>query len=227
MVMIIKRAACLAFTAACLTGIALLPAAHAQNHSTDNPGGNSVGTWGPNPGGPNLTPYTGGAPGANGGYGAYYSGPGGTQGLQNQVNPYAYPPVQTAVPGTYSQGTYGTSTWGNGGTSAGTYGATEPSYPMAPSAAGTSTSGFETIPAQPPGWSPARNVAESEHYTQLLQHNRGFREARMRKECGPITDPQLHQQCLASFAEYSPWAGTASNYGSSASSRRYNSSYGR
>ena len=29
-----------------------------------NPGGNSVGTYGPNPGGPGLTPYTGGAPGA-------------------------------------------------------------------------------------------------------------------------------------------------------------------
>ncbi len=26
----------------------------------------------------------------------------------------------------------------------------------------------------------------------------------MRKECGPITDPQLHQGCLDSFAQYSP-----------------------
>jgi len=24
----------------------------------------------------------------------------------------------------------------------------------------------------------------------------------MRKECGPITDPQLHRQCLDSFARY-------------------------
>jgi hypothetical protein len=29
-----------------------------------------------------------------------------------------------------------------------------------------------------------------------------FRQARMRKECGPITDPQLHHQCLESFARY-------------------------
>ena len=68
--MIIKRAACLAFTAACLTGIATLPAAHAQTaygtgpaaaQPTGDPGGNSVGVPGPNPGGPGLTPYSGGA----------------------------------------------------------------------------------------------------------------------------------------------------------------------
>ena len=34
---------------------------------------------------------------------------------------------------------------------------------------------------------------------RLLETNRGFREARMRKECGPITDQELRQQCLASF----------------------------
>src|SRR5438552_18978379 len=72
--MIIKRAACLAFTAACLTGIATLPAAHAQTaygtapaaaQPTGGPGGNSMGTPGRNPGGPGLTPYTGGAPAAD------------------------------------------------------------------------------------------------------------------------------------------------------------------
>ena len=76
--MIIKRTACLAFTAACLTGIATLPAAHAQTaygtapaaaQPTDDPGGNSVGLPGPNPGGPGLTPYSGGGPTA-GAYGA-------------------------------------------------------------------------------------------------------------------------------------------------------------
>ncbi|MGE0257558.1 MAG: hypothetical protein AB7H71_05095 [Alphaproteobacteria bacterium] len=52
--------------------------------------------------------------------------------------------------------------------------------------------------------SAARNNAESAQYERLLQTNRAFREARMRKECGPITDAQLHQSCLASFARYEP-----------------------
>jgi hypothetical protein len=42
-----------------------------------------------------------------------------------------------------------------------------------------------------------QNVVQSERYDRLLETNRAFRQARMRKECGPITDPQLHQQCLA------------------------------
>jgi hypothetical protein len=50
--------------------------------------------------------------------------------------------------------------------------------------------------------SATRNNAESAQYERLLQTNPAFREARMRKECGPITDAQLHQSCLASFARY-------------------------
>jgi len=53
-----------------------------------------------------------------------------------------------------------------------------------------------------PSWSPQRNVAESEQYDRLLKTNPAFRQARMRKECGPITDPQLHHQCVDSFARY-------------------------
>src|ERR1051326_8857404 len=53
-------------------------------------------------------------------------------------------------------------------------------------------------------WSARRNVIESMHYDRLLQTNMGFRQARMRKECGPIGDPQLHAQCLASFDQYEP-----------------------
>jgi hypothetical protein len=45
-----------------------------------------------------------------------------------------------------------------------------------------------------------RNVVESQQYEHLLQSNSGFRQARIRKECGPITDPQLHQQCMDSFS---------------------------
>jgi hypothetical protein len=54
-----------------------------------------------------------------------------------------------------------------------------------------------------PYWSP-RNVIESQHYERLLQTSPGFRQARMRKECGPISDPQLHADCLASFNRGEP-----------------------
>jgi hypothetical protein len=53
-------------------------------------------------------------------------------------------------------------------------------------------------------WSARRNVIESAHYDRLLETNMGFRHARMRKECGPIGDPQLRDQCLASFDQYEP-----------------------
>jgi len=44
-----------------------------------------------------------------------------------------------------------------------------------------------------------QNVIESKQYEQALRTNPGFRQARMRRECGPITDPELHKSCLASF----------------------------
>ena len=53
-------------------------------------------------------------------------------------------------------------------------------------------------------WSARRNNIESAQYDRLLQTNWGFRQARMRKECGPIGDPQLHDQCMASFDQYEP-----------------------
>jgi hypothetical protein len=48
-------------------------------------------------------------------------------------------------------------------------------------------------------WSAQRNVVESHQYEQLLRANPGFRQARMNKECGPIDDPAMRQQCVASF----------------------------
>jgi hypothetical protein len=48
-------------------------------------------------------------------------------------------------------------------------------------------------------WSAARNVRESQWYDHLVATNQAFRHARERKECGPITDPGLHSQCMASF----------------------------
>jgi len=65
------------------------------------------------------------------------------------------------------------------------------------------TNGPQTNPGDvSPSWSPQRNVAESEQYDRLLKDNSAFRQARMRKEFGPINDPQLHQQCIDSFARY-------------------------
>ena len=53
-------------------------------------------------------------------------------------------------------------------------------------------------------WSARRNVIASARYDRLLESNIGFRHSRMRRECGPISDPQLHAQCLASFQQYEP-----------------------
>ena len=72
------------------------------------------------------------------------------------------------------------------------------------------TNGPQTNPGDmTPSWSARRNVIESQHYDRLLETNRGFRQARMRKECGPITDPELRQQCLASFRQDEPYMGSS------------------
>ena len=72
-----------------------------------------------------------------------------------------------------------------------------------------------------PSWSARQNVMQSQRYDRLLETNRGFRQARMRKECGPIADPQLRQGCFASFNQDEPYTG------SSTSRRPYRSDYGR
>jgi hypothetical protein len=64
-----------------------------------------------------------------------------------------------------------------------------------------------------------QNVIQSERYDRLLETNGSFRQARMRKECGPITDPQLHQSCLDSFAQYAPAAAHATSTKKVASSK--------
>jgi hypothetical protein len=50
-----------------------------------------------------------------------------------------------------------------------------------------------------PNWSARQNVMESHRYTRLVETDPAFRHARMRQECSPITDPQLHESCIASF----------------------------
>ena len=65
------------------------------------------------------------------------------------------------------------------------------------------------IPSKPnsPGKShetPAQNVQKSRQYDYLLRTNSGFRVYRVRKECGPIKDPALRGDCIASFNTYAP-----------------------
>lgn len=67
--------------------------------------------------------------------------------------------------------------------------------------------------------SAAQNVRESRIYDQLVCTNPSFREQRMRIECGPITDPQLHQSCLASF-DCGPGAPTGRGYRGTPASER-------
>lgn len=62
------------------------------------------------------------------------------------------------------------------------------------------TNGPQTSPGDHGrNWSAARNVQESRQYDRLIATNAGFRHSREAKECGPINDPQLHSQCMASF----------------------------
>jgi hypothetical protein len=127
--------------------------------------------------------------------GSYWTSPG-----ANGTAPGAYPPPETyTAPGGYpAQGQY------------------VPPPPPDQGMGGTQvvTNGPQTNPGDvSPSWSARRNVAESEHYDRLLERNLAFRAARERKECAPITDPQLHQQCVNSFAQFEPSGSTG--YGSS------------
>ena len=73
------------------------------------------------------------------------------------------------------------------------------------------TNGPQTDPGDvSPSWSARRNVIASMHYDRLLETSPAFRQARMRKECGPITDPGLHASCLASFDQNEPFMGSSS-----------------
>lgn len=56
----------------------------------------------------------------------------------------------------------------------------------------------QTMPTDP---SAASNVRQSERYEQVLHSNPSFAKKRMQEECGPISDPQLHAQCVASFGQ--------------------------
>lgn len=51
----------------------------------------------------------------------------------------------------------------------------------------------------PANWSARQNVADSERYERLVHTSPAFRAARIQKECGPITELSLYQQCVDSF----------------------------
>jgi hypothetical protein len=51
---------------------------------------------------------------------------------------------------------------------------------------------------------PAQNVRKGQQYDYLVSTNAAFRNVRVRKECGPINDPELRTSCLASFGAYEP-----------------------
>jgi hypothetical protein len=134
--------------------------------------------------------------GAPGSYG--YGAPPGAYGYGPPPAGYGYGPP----PGAYGYGP-----------PSGPYGAPPGAYPQTqygapPPSAGTAgkqliTNGPQTNPGDvSPSWSAQRNVVESQQYERQLKGNQAFRQARMRKECGPITDPLLHRQCLDSFARY-------------------------
>jgi hypothetical protein len=70
------------------------------------------------------------------------------------------------------------------------------------------TNGPQTNPGDvSPNWSARQNVIESQRYDRLLETNAAFRRSREAKECGPVTDPQLHANCLASFRQDEPFHG--------------------
>ena len=60
------------------------------------------------------------------------------------------------------------------------------------------------VEAQSPNWSAQQNVIDSQRYDRLVEINGAFRQARMRLECDPIADPQLHASCIASFVQDEP-----------------------
>lgn len=128
--------------------------------------------------------------------GSYWTSPG-PYGYGPPSGPYGYGPPS---------GPYGYGPPGAYGSPPGAYGPQRRYVPPAPADAGGSqlvTNGPQTNPGDvSPSWSAQRNVAESEHYDALVKGNPAFRQARIRKECGPIADRQLHQQCLDSFARY-------------------------
>jgi hypothetical protein len=96
--------------------------------------------------------------------------------------------------------------------------------------------GGETVVVTPPprvdpgdvNWNPIANLKEAQQYDRLLETNPSFRMARIQKECGPITDPQLRADCIASFDQFEPLVASGASpqrFASSTSSRHHQARY--
>ncbi len=80
--------------------------------------------------------------------------------------------------------------------------AATPASSAQPDASGAEmiTNGPQATPGDVQGaGSGSQNVRDSQRYEALVHTSPGYRAAREQKECGPIADPQLHQNCIASF----------------------------
>ena len=64
------------------------------------------------------------------------------------------------------------------------------------------TNGPQTNPGDARGARSApQNVRDSDRYDSLVHSDPNFRADRERKECGPITDPRMHANCVASLGK--------------------------
>jgi hypothetical protein len=62
------------------------------------------------------------------------------------------------------------------------------------------TNGPQANPNDSSGsWSKRQNVRDSQRYEAAVHSSSSYRASRVKKECGPINDPQLHASCVASF----------------------------
>jgi hypothetical protein len=77
-----------------------------------------------------------------------------------------------------------------------------------PTLVGLAVLAATSVQASPPHWkrqeTPAQNVWKSQQYDYLVSTNAAYRSSRVRKECGPIKDPDLRSSCVASFGAYEP-----------------------
>jgi hypothetical protein len=231
--MMLMRTTSLAFAAASLTAIVTMPAyAQTAGPYSTAPGyttpqgpaayGTTQGYTAPQgPAAYGTTPgYT--APQSPAAYGTTqgYTAPqspaayGTTPGYTAPQGPAAYgtTPGYTTPQGAATSGSAPSYTTGQGAASYGSapnYNSPQSSVPQANQSGAAQSA------------SARRNVIESHEYDRAVESNRAFRQARIRKECGPITDPELRQSCLASFNQEEPQTG------SSTSSRSHGSGSGR
>ena len=70
---------------------------------------------------------------------------------------------------------------------------------VSPMAAGLIVAAATASAQMPANQSAEQNVRASQQYERALCTNAAFRAKRIAQECGPVTDPQLHESCVASL----------------------------